>query len=63
MEQKVECRITYSYGVNKRQTRTGFAPPEWLRNKVEQDTMGPVDLDKVEYRVVTYGDWEEEVKP
>lgn len=59
-EQKIERRITYSYGVNRDQVRSGFDSFERLEREVEQVTYGPVDVTKKESRVVSYGKWEEE---
>jgi len=59
-EQRIERRITYSYGVNRDQRRSGFTSFDSLRESVELDTMGEVDVTKREARTVTYSDWEEE---
>lgn len=63
-EQRIEHRITYSYGVNRDQRRSGFTSFDSLLELVERETMGLVDVTKREARTVTYSDWEEEgVKP
>lgn len=61
-EQYIETRITVSFGVNRDYRYIGRGSPEQLQRRVEQDIQGSVQLDKVEYRVVTLGDWEEEAK-
>lgn len=61
----IERRIHYSYGVN-----SGWVHQAWpefetsydaLQERIERESMGPVNVDKRESRVVIYGDWEEDV--
>lgn len=64
MVQRIERRVFYRYGVN-----SGWWYQRWpefevsydaLQRQVEQETMGPVDIEKREFRVVEYGDWQGE---
>ena len=58
-ETAIENRITFSYGVNKNQRRSGFSTHKALQERVESETSGPVQIDKRESRMIYYEDWEE----
>ena len=58
VEQSVERRLTYGFGINKGLSITGFSSFEWLQHRVERESMGPVTVTKREERLVITTDWE-----
>lgn len=58
IEQKTERRLTYGFGVNQGLSIVGFDSFENLQRRVEQESMGEVEVTKREERQVIYTDWE-----
>lgn len=56
-EQYEERRITFHYGINRDQTRTGRASFDWLKRCAEEETMGRIQVDRREVRAVHIGPW------
>lgn len=56
-EQYEERRITFHFGINRDQTRTGRASFDWLKRRAEEETMGRIQVDRREVRAVHIGPW------
>lgn len=57
VETRIERRIFWNYGVNSGWT-TGFTSYENLKERIERETMGYVQVTKQESRTVEYSAWE-----